>query len=360
MKLVIFGLSISSSWGNGHATLWRGLTGALARLGHRTVFFERDVPYFARHRDGTQFSGVDLVLYRDWPLILSRARKEVESADVAMVTSYCPDALEATALMLDSRVPLRTFYDLDTPVTLHKLESGADIPYIGPRGLADFDVVLSYTGGESLAELKSRLGARHPVALYGSVDPSVHQPVPARAEWACDLSYLGTYSNDRQAAMEALFLEPARRLPERKFLIGGSQYPRDFTWGRNITFLQHVPPADHAAFYSSSKLTLSITRGPMARMGYCPSGRLFEASACGTCIVTDDWEGLDQFFEPGLEIVVARTTGHIMDALAMSAEQRGRIARAGRERTLAHHTAEQRALELERLLQAARLPARTA
>lgn len=360
MKLVIFGLSISSSWGNGHATLWRGLTRALARRGHHTVFFERDAPYYAGHRDATDLEGVDLVIYSAWDEALPRARRQIADADVAMVTSYCPDALPATDLVLDSRAAVRAFYDLDTPVTLHNLENAGTVDYIGPGGLAGFDVVLSYTGGDAISQLKSRLGARHAVPLYGSVDPLLHHPVPPNPEWRCDLGYLGTYSADRQTALDRLFLEPARRLPERKFLIGGAQYPGDFPWTPNIAFLRHVAPGDHAQFYCSSKLTLSVTRGPMALMGYCPSGRLFEASACGVPIVTDDWEGLDQFFEPGVEIIVARTTGHALDALAMSDGQKARIGHAGRERTLAYHTAAHRAVELEEILKAAKAPARAA
>lgn len=353
MKLVIFGLSISSSWGNGHATLWRGLASGLAKIGHRVVFFERDVPYYAKNRDYTDIPGGELVLYPDWKSVTATAKRHLKDADVAIITSYCPDGIAATEAVLASRTRLKVFYDLDTPVTLANLEAGRAVEYIGPRGLADFDLVLSYTGGAALSELRTRLGARRVAALYGSVDPSVHHPVPPEPEYAADLSYLGTYSNDRQQALEMLFVEPARRLPGHRFALGGSQYPDSFPWTDNIFLYPHVPPGKHGAFYCSSKLTLSVTRRPMADMGYCPSGRLFEASACGVPIVSDDWEGLDQFFEPGIEIIIARTTGHVMDSLAMSDKERARIAQAARERTLAKHTAERRALELENMLDAA-------
>ena len=353
MKLIVFGLSVSSSWGNGHATLWRGLFRALAARGHRVAFFERDVPYYAKHRDVWELPGGELVLYRDWTDVRDSARRQLSDADVGIVTSYCPDALAATDLVLSSPVPLRAFYDLDTPVTLNRLSAGQPVEYIGERGLEDFDLVLSYTGGEALAELRKRLRARHVAPLYGSVDPEVHHPVAARPEYRCDLSYLGTYSADRQASLETLFLEPARRLPEKRFLIGGSMYPQEFPWEQNISFIPHVPPADHPAFYCSSRMTVNVTRGPMAQMGYCPSGRLFEAAACGTPIVTDEWEGLDHFLEPGIEIVVARTTGHAMDALAMTDAELSNIARAARARTLEMHTAARRAIELENILEAA-------
>jgi spore maturation protein CgeB len=353
VKLVVFGLSVSSSWGNGHATLWRGLIKALGRLGHHTVFFERDTPFYAEHRDLQELPGGDLVLYSAFQDIRRQAAKHLSDADAAFVTSYCPDAIEAGRNVLNSPARVRCFYDLDTGVTLERLRSGQPVEYIPARGLADFDLVLSYTGGQALTELKTRLGARHVAPLYGSVDPEVHHPAPADERYRADLSYLGTYSADRQAALDELFLEPARRRPDLRFLIGGPQYPGGFPWTENIYFIPHVPPADHPAFYCSSRLTLSVTRGPMAEMGYCPSGRLFEAAACGVPILSDEWEGLDYFFEPGREILVARTTGHVMDALAMPPEALARIARAGRERVLAVHTANRRALELENILEAA-------
>jgi spore maturation protein CgeB len=358
VKIVVFGLTVSSSWGNGHATLWRGLARALAKRHHTFVFLERDVPYYAEHRDLTELPEGVLLLYRDWNQVRARALRHLADADVAIVTSYCPDAPAATEVVLSSPVRIRAFYDLDTPVTLSRLESGENVDYIGPRGLVDFDLVLSYTGGPALEELRTRLGARHVAPLYGHVDPEVHHPVPADERYRADLSYLGTYSEDRQTVLERLFVEPARRRPDVRFLMGGSQYPAGFPWTGNLFFIPHVPPADHPAFYCSSRLTLNVTRGAMARMGYCPPGRLFEASACGAPIVSDDWEGLDTFFEPGVEIFIARTTGHVMDALAMPDEKLRRMARKSRERTLEMHTAERRALELENILEAAQsLPA---
>jgi spore maturation protein CgeB len=353
VKLVVFGLSVSSSWGDGHATLWRGLIKALGRLGHHTVFFERDTPFYAQHRDLHELPGGELILYAAFQDVRRQTVKHLTDADAAIVTSYCPDAIEACERVLNSPARVRCFYDLDTGVTLERVRAGQPVEYIPPRGLGDFDLVLSYTGGQALTELKTRLGARHVAPLYGSVDPEVHHPAPAEERYRADLSYLGTYSADRQAALEELFLEPARRRPELRFAIGGPQYPGEFPWMENIYFIPHVPPADHPAFYCSSRLTLSVTRGPTAEMGYCPSGRLFEAAACEVPIVSDEWEGLDYFFEPAREILVARTAGHVMDALAMPPEARARVARAGRERVLAMHTAMRRALEFENLLEAA-------
>jgi len=350
MKLVVFGLTISSSWGNGHATLWRGLCRALAQQGHRVIFFEKDVPYYASNRDLSEIPNGELVLYDSWDSVRHQARTELSGADAAMVTSYCPDGIEATDLVLDTPGIIRTFYDLDTPVTFSKLQAREPITYIGPRGLRDFDLVLSYTGGGALERLQSELGARRVAPLYGHADPEVHHPVVPMPHYICDLSYLGTYAADRQETLQRLFVDAAGFRPDRRFLIGGAQYPDDFPWQPNIHFVRHLPPGEHPAFFSSSRLTLNVTRQAMAGMGWCPSGRLFEASACGVPLLSDDWEGLDSFFEPGREIIIARTTEDAIAALDLSDAELRRISRASRERTLAEHTSDHRAKELEALL----------
>jgi spore maturation protein CgeB len=347
VKLVVFGLTISSAWGNGHATLWRGLCRALGQRGHQVTFFERDVPYYAAHRDLTDPPGCRLRLYSDWPSIREEAATCIADADVAMVTSYCPDGRDAAALVLDSVARLRVFYDLDTPVTLSRVRSGEYVAYLPAQGLGDFDLVLSYTGGRALNDLSTQLGARRVVALYGSVDPDAHRQVDADASLRADLSYLGTYAADRQQRLEELFIEPARRRPNRKFVIAGSQYPDDFPWTSNMFYLSHMPPPAHPTFYSSSALTLNVTRGAMADMGYCPSGRLFEAAACGTPIVSDVWEGLDAFFEPGREILIAANTEEVLDAIDLPRDRLLKIADAARRRTLAEHTSTCRARDLE-------------
>jgi spore maturation protein CgeB len=351
MKIVVFGLTVSSSWGNGHATLWRGLIKALAARGHQVVFFERDAPYYAENRDLHELPGRgELVLYPDWESVRRRALAEIADADVAMVTSYCPDGLDATEAVLGARRALRTFYDLDTPVTLSRMARGETTGYIGPDGLSGFDLVLSYTGGVAIEELRSRLGARRVAPLYGHVDPSTHRPAEPAERFRADLSYLGTYAADRQVALEALFVEPARARPERRFLIGGAQYPKDFPWTNNIFFVRHLPPHEHPAFFSSGRITLNVTREAMAAMGWCPSGRLFEAAACGVPILTDTWEGLDAFFRPGSEILTAETTEDALAAIDLSDAELRRIAEAARERALAEHTSERRAIELERII----------
>jgi spore maturation protein CgeB len=260
------------------------------------------------------------------------------------------DAVAATKLAMSSAVPVRVFYDLDTPVTLDRLRRGESVDYIPPGGFEAFDLVLSYTGGRALEELTSILGARAVAPLYGSVDPAIHKPVPVVPRFQSDLSYLGTYADDRQPALEELFLKPARALPHKRFVIGGSKYPPDFPWAPNIWYMQHVPPPEHPGFYSSSALTLNITRAAMAEMGYCPSGRLFEAAACGTAIVSDWWEGLDEFFEADREIIIARTAGDVIDALSRPAAELRALGEAARARALRDHTARDRAQTLVDLL----------
>ncbi|HEX8571012.1 MAG TPA: glycosyltransferase [Caulobacteraceae bacterium] len=352
MKLVVFGLTVSSSWGNGHATLWRGLVKALVRRGCEVVFYERDVPYYAMNRDLEALPGAELVLYADWESVRARAEADLREADAAMVTSYCPDALDAATLVYD-RVPTSVFYDLDTPVTLARLDAGEAVAYVPAEGLGRFDLVLSYTGGGALDALRDRLGARRAEPLYGHVDPDVHRPTEPDPVFACDFSYLGTYAADRQPALEALFLAPARRRPDLRFVLGGAAYPENFPWADNIWFVQHLPPATHAAFFSSSRLTLNVTRRDMASMGWCPSGRLFEASACGAAVLSDSWDGLERFFEPGREILLADTTDAAVAALDLDPEEVARIGRAARARVLAEHTSDHRAAELLDLLEAA-------
>jgi spore maturation protein CgeB len=349
MRFVIFGLTISSSWGNGHATLWRGLCRGLAARGHQVTFFERDVPYYASHRDARQPDGCDLRLYNRWTDARDAAAAALAGADVAMVTSYCPDAQEATDLVLSSAATT-VFYDMDTPVTLDRLDRGEPVPYLPRQGLEPFDLVLSYTGGRALDTLQERLGARAVAPLYGSVDPAAHHPVAADPSIGFDLTYLGTYAADRQDALGRLLLEPARERPGKRFAIAGSLYPADFPWLPNVFYLTHMPTPDHPRFYCSSALTLNVTRGPMAAMGYCPSGRLFEAAACGAVVVSDWWEGLDAFFDPWREIVVVRTPADVLRALEIGPAERQRIGAAARRRVLADHTAEARTRDLERAL----------
>jgi spore maturation protein CgeB len=350
VKLVIFGLAISSSWGNGHATLWRGLCRALANRGHLVVFFEHDRPYYASHRDMRALPDGRLYLYSTWDEAKRIATAELADASAAIVTSFCPDAVAAEDLLVTAPSCLRVFYDLDTPVTLDHLARGEPVAYLGPHLLHRFDLALSYTGGASLELLCERLGAAEALPLYGSVDPAVHQPVAPDVEYAAHLSYIGTYAADRQQRVDRLFLDTARQLPMRRFVLAGSQYPDVFPWSSNVFYKRHLPPEQHAVFYSSSRVTLNVTREAMATIGFCPSGRLFEAAACGTPIVSDWWPGLDQFFRPDEEIFVASSTSDVVDVIEADDDVLVQIGLNARRRTLAEHTADHRAAELERIL----------
>ncbi len=357
MKLVIFGLALSSSWGNGHATLWRGLLRALAERGHSITFFERDVPYYAAHRDRwAQPRNITLALYKDLAHDEKRIARELRSADVAMVTSFCPEGAAVAERVLNSAAPLRCFYDLDTPVTLQALDAGETVDYLPAEGLGGFDLVLSYTGGRALKGLTQRLGARNAVPLYGFVDPSAHRPAAIDPAFFADLSYLGTYAADRQPQLTELFLRPAQALPAQRFLIGGAMYPQNFPWAPNIYFVRHVPPELHPPFFSSCRLTLNITRAAMAAYGWCPSGRLFEAAACGAPLISDVWEGLDSFFDPGEEILFASSEADVLAALACPQTQLRRMAAQARARVMAAHTAAHRAEQLEQLFSRMALP----
>jgi spore maturation protein CgeB len=355
MHIVIFGLTVSSSWGNGHATLWRSLIRAMLQRGHSVTFYERDVPYYAGARDLWELPHpAKLRLYRETSDIQAEALRELQDADLAICTSFCPDGILASKWILDSRAAVRTFYDLDTPVTLSGISNETTKAYLPEGGLGSFDLVLSYTGGRALQELKTTLGARDVAPLYGWVDPSQHFPVPPVERFRSVFSYLGTYAADRQPALQELFLKPAAQLTESRFLIGGAQYPEDFPWAGNTFFTQHLEPAQHPAFFCSSGATLNITRKAMAEYGYCPSGRLFEAAACGTTIFTDGWEGLDSFFQPGDEVLLVNRAQDVLNGLSLSSTELQTMAAAARERVLHHHTADRRVRELEALCDASR------
>ena len=345
MKITVFGLTISSSWGNGHATPYRAIFKALHSLGHKITFFEKDVPYYAKHRDFERLDYCTLQLYRSWGEVRTTALQAAEESDVTICASFCPEGARIIDDVLCLATPVKAFYDLDTPVTLKALET-SETDYLRRDQISEFDLYLSFTGGRTLDELREKWRAKRTAALYGCVDPDTHQRVFVPEEFCCDFSYMGTYAADRQGKLEALFLEPARRLPRKRFLLAGSMYPWEWRWPANVRRSEHVSTADHSALYSSSRLTLNITRNDMARWGYCPSGRFFEAAACGTPIVSDRFEGLESFFEPGRELLIADTTQDAIAAIDLPDSELTATAERARERTLDEHTGRQRAREL--------------
>jgi spore maturation protein CgeB len=351
VKLVVLGLSLSSSWGNGHATTYRALLRAFAARGHAITFLERDAPWYAAHRDLAEPDFCRLALYRSVAELKSRWRDELAAADAAVVGSYVPEGVAVGAWAQATAGGVAAFYDIDTPVTLAKLEGG-DHEYLSPELIPGYDLYLSFTGGPTLARIMGRYGSPAARALYCSADAHAYRPRPAERRW--DLSYLGTYSPDRQPMLERLLIEPARRAPDLRFCVAGPQYPADLAWPANVERLEHVPPAGHPGFYAASRYTLNVTRADMVAAGWSPSVRLFEAAACATPIVSDVWEGLDTLFEPGREIVLAESSEEVVSLLRRGDEAaRQAMARAARARILAEHTAEHRAAQLEGDLQGA-------
>ena len=345
MKITIFGLTLSSSWGNGHATPYRAILRALYRMGHKVAFYEKDVPYCSKRRDFHDCDFCDLVLYDDWSTIRERALGEAGESDVVINASYCPEGARIIDETFQVGDALRVFYDLDTPITLENL-THTDFDYLRADQIPHFDQYLSFTGGSILEELESKWHAQKARPLYGCVDPDTHSRVAPREEFVCTLSYMGTYSRDREEKFNRLFLTPAVHHPREQFCLAGSMYKWGTQWPENVRWFEHLPPADHPAFYSSSRFTLNITREGMARTGYCPSGRFFEAAACGTPIISDWFEGLDHFFTPGEEILLANDTKDVVRALATPESRAEKIAERARERTLYEHTGERRAQEL--------------
>ena len=352
MKLVVLGLSLSSSWGNGHATTYRALLRAFAARGHEVLFLEREAPWYAGdRRDLSDPSFCRLAFYGELNELKANWRAEVARADAVIVGSYVPDGVEVGRWAQATAKGVTAFYDIDTPVTLAKLAAG-DFEYLSPELIPGYDVYLSFTGGPVLREIERRYGSPAARALYCSVDAEAYAPVDTPRRW--DLSYLGTYSPDRQPTLERLLIEPAIRTPNLRFCVAGPQYPPEVAWPANVERLEHVPPAEHPAFYAASRFTLNVTRADMIAAGWSPSVRLFEAAACGTPTISDVWDGLDELFEPGREIVLAQGAATVLDRLRTTSELGSRaMGAAARRRILAAHTSAHRATELEALLQAA-------
>lgn len=348
MDIVIIGLSITSSWGNGHATTYRGLVRELVRRGHSALFLEHDKPWYASNRDLPRPPFGRTELYESVEDLQSRFGREVEEADAVIVGSYVPQGVEVGEWVTRTAGGVTGFYDIDTPVTLAKLRRG-DFEYLSPELIGKYDLYLSFTGGPTLARLEEEFGSPCARALYCSFDPELYYPQATATRW--DLGYLGTYSADRQPPLEQLLVAPARKLREQRFVVAGPQYPATIEWPGNVERIDHLPPAEHRRFYNSQRFTLNITRADMIRAGYSPSVRLFEAAACGVPIISDWWDGLDSLFEVGSEILIARSAQDTVRYLRdVSDAARKAIATRARQRVLSEHTAAHRAAELEQYI----------
>ena len=345
MRIAILGLSITSSWGNGHAVTYRALVRGLVERGHDVLFLERDMPWYAQNRDLSVPPFGKTVLYDSFAKLKDRYRADIRDSDIVIVGSYVPQGVAVGEWVTSTAQGVTAFYDIDTPVTLAKLDRG-DTEYLSRALVMQYDMYLSFTGGPTLDRLQKRYYAKAARALYCSVDPELYYPEEQDLRW--DMGYLGTYSDDRQPALERLMLQPAREWSEAQFCVAGSLYPADIVWPSNVTHIHHLPPREHRAFYNSQRFTLNVTRADMVRAGYSPSVRLFEAAACGTPIVSDPWDGLGEIFTIGSEIFVARSASEALEYLReLPEDERVAAGQRARARVLAGHTASRRAEQLE-------------
>jgi spore maturation protein CgeB len=345
LRIVILGLSITSSWGNGHATTYRGLVRELVGRGHNVLFLERDVPWYARHRDLPHPPFGRTVLYGSVDELRDRFSGDVRQADLVVIGSYVPDGVIVGDWAQDETRGITAFYDIDTPITLAKLARGEE-EYLAARQIRYYDLYLSFTGGPTLRHLERAYGSPMARVLYCAFDPALYYPEDEEIAW--DLAYMGTYSADRQPPLDKLLLEPARRWNAGRFAVAGPQYPDEVQWPDNVQHMPHIPPAEHRAFYNRQRFTLNVTRADMIAAGWSPSVRLFEAAACATPIISDRWPGIDSIFEPGREILLADSSSDVLDILRNIPEaERRAIGQRARARVLAEHTAAHRAAQLE-------------
>ncbi len=348
MKIVIYGLTITSSWGNGHATTYRSLGKALRSRGHQIHFVEKDVEWYRSNRDLPDPEFCTVYLFEDWNSSQSELIKISKDADAIVVGSYFPDAIAATQALLSAGFGPVLFYDIDTPITMSKLREEGGTDYLAASLIPHYAAYLSFTGGPALRELEDTFHSPHAVPFYCSVDPDLYRPTGVRSEYSSTLSYLGTFAADRQEKLMNLLDQTAALLPEQRFLVAGPQYPKDIVWQNNVDRIIHISPPEHPSFYSSSRFTLNLTRKDMVDAGYSPSVRLFEASACGTAILSDWWAGLEELLTPDEEILLPTDADEVKDILLNTHDsERLKLGRRARERILSQHTATHRAIEFE-------------
>lgn len=345
LDIVICGLALSSSWGNGQATTWRALIRALGARGHRVTFFERDQPWYRDNRDLPHPAFCRLLLYQNIHELMDHHGAITRNADLVICGSLVPEGIALNDWLIKTARGITAFYDIDAPITQAMLNDGT-CEYITHEQARGFDIYLSATGGPMLEWLKKKYGIARPRPLYCSADPHDHRPVAATKRHA--LGYLGNYGVDRQQALDELLLKTALALPTMPFAIAGSGYPPAISWLGNVTKIGHLPAGEHAALYAGQNFTLNLSHGEMAKWGWSPSVRLFEATACGVPVITDDWPGLPEFFRPGDEMLVARTTEDVIGFLTgLDMATRNHISAMARARIAAQHTAHHRARTLE-------------
>lgn len=346
LDIVIIGLSITSSWGNGHATTFRSLVKELDKRGHKVTFLEHDKPWYARNRDLPHPPFCQTHLYASVEALKAEFSESVKNADMVMVGSYVPEGMEVGNWVNNTARGIRAFYDIDTPVTVANVLSG-QCEYLNKALIKQYNLYLSFAAGPVLDYLEKELGAQQALPLHCSVDPDLYFP-EEETEKIYDLGYMGTYSDDRQPPLEKLMLEAARQWSRGRFLVAGPQYPETIAWPANVERLEHLPPAQHRHFYNQQRFTQNITRADMIRMGYSPSVRLFEAAACGTPIISDYWDGLHTYFRFDEEVLVSRSAEDTLRYLKnLPEDERKEVGNRARKVVLRYHTAAKRAEELE-------------
>jgi spore maturation protein CgeB len=358
MRIAFFGSSLVSAYWNGACTYYRGIVRALDVRGHRVTFYEPDAFDRQAHRDIDDPQWAEVVVYE--PSDERAVREVVGSAADADVVVKASGVGVFDAVLEDAVAGLegpeaRIFWDVDAPATLASMEGDSDNPL---RELVPaYDMVFTYGGGRPVIDRYLALGARSCTPIYNALDPETHHPEPARAELACDLAFLGNRLPDREARVEEFFFGPVEALPRRSFLLGGNGWEDRVGGLGNVRQLGHVPPGDHNALNRSALAVLNVSRESMASNGWSPATRVFEAAGAGACLITDEWQGVEDFLQPGEEVLVARDGAEVAELLAALDPGRARsIGEAALERVLAEHTYERRAEQVEAIL--AGVPAR--
>jgi spore maturation protein CgeB len=351
MRVSFFGSSLVSAYWNGAATYYRGLLRALAARGHEVTFYEPDAYDRQRHRDIDPPPWARVVVWAPDPGSLDACLEEARADDLVVKASGVGvhDALlERRVLELRRPGNRVVFWDVDAPATLERVERDPTDPF--RRLVPRYDLVFTYGGGPPVIAAYEALGARRCVPIYNALDPDTHHPAPAEARLTCDLALLANRLPDREARVQEFFLEPAARLPARRFVLGGAGWG-DLAMPPNVRWIGHVPTSDHNALNCSALAVLNVNRDSMARFGFSPPTRVFEAAGAGACIVCDAWEGVERFLEPGREVIVAHGGDEVREALAALRPERARaVGAAARRRVLAEHTYARRALEVEAAL----------
>lgn len=352
VSIAMFGSSLVSAYWNGAATYYRGIIRALDEYGFDVTFYEPDAYSRQQHRDIDDPSWAKSVVYPATRQGWQRALEQARTADILIKASgvgVFDEELEAEIPKLRSGSNMIVFWDVDAPATLERMHSNADDPFRSQVG--KYDLVLTYGGGPPVIDAYERFGARQCVPIYNALDPGTHFPVAAEDRFAGALGFLGNRLPDREARVHEFFLKPAVLLPDKRFVFGGSGWDRDVALSPNVNYVGHVYTRDHNAFNCSTLAVLNVNRDSMARTGYSPPTRVFEAAGAGACLICDAWEGLEEFLEPGKEVLSVATGEEVAAILsALTLEQARRIGDRARRRLLSEHTYWHRAQELKQLL----------